>query len=185
MATVGTRLRAAGIDPAGRWLVLHPGAGVQARRYPQHHWSKLVQALAERIACPLVVIGGGHERALIDAIEIPPGVHVHSLVAQLGIGELGALLSQASLLVSSNPGTVQLAAAVGTPPVDLGAPGDVLHAPWRVPSRVLGLDAECDSQRCMCRHDQLEKLAPARVVDAVCSLLKQTEAYRTRPAPAP
>jgi ADP-heptose:LPS heptosyltransferase len=176
MAAVRTRLHAAGVDPAGRWLALHPGAGAQAKRYPRHHWRTLLRALAERIGCPLVLIGGAHEQALIEAIEIPPGVHVHSLVAQLGIGELGALLAQASLLVSSNPGTIQLAAAVGTPVVDLGALTDVLHTPWRVPSRVLSHDAECDSQRCMFTHDQLEKLAPARVVDAVCSLLKQTEA---------
>lgn len=178
--TVHRRLQDAGIDPAARWLALHPGAGVQARRYPQHRWTKLVQALAERVGCPLVLIGGGHEQAAIEAIEIPPAAHIHSLVGQLGIGELGALLAQASLLVSSNPGTVQLATAVGTPSVDLSAPGDVLQAPWRVPSRVLGHDAECDSQRCLCQHDRLEKLAPAQVAAAVCSLLKQTEAGRAR-----
>ena len=181
VSAVRMRLRSAGIDPAGRWLALHPGAGAQARRYPPHHWSTLLQALAERIGCPLVLIGGAHEQAPIEAIEIPPGARVHSLVGQLGIGELGALLAQASLLVSSNPGTVQLAAAVGTPVVDLGALADARHAPWRVPSRVLSHDAECDScQHGVCHHDSLQKLAPARVVDAICSLLTQTEAYRVR-----
>jgi ADP-heptose:LPS heptosyltransferase len=175
VTTVRTRLRAAGIDPAARWLVLHPGAGAQARRYPQHHWRTLVQALAERIGCPLVLIGGGHEQALIDAIQAAPDAHVHSLVGQLGIGELGALLSQASLLVSSNPSTVQLAAAVGTPLVELGAPTDAGHAPWRVPSRMPGHDAQAGGR--------LETLAPAQVVDAVCSLLKQTEPCRVQGKP--
>ena len=175
MTTVRTRLRAAGIGPGARWLALHPGAGAQARRYPQHHWRTLVQALAERIGCPLVLVGGGHEQALIGAIEIPPSAHVHSLVGQLGIGELGALLSQASLLVSSNPGTAQLAAAVGTPLVYLGAPADAGHAPWRVPSRVPSHFAEAGGG--------LEKPAPAQVVDAVCSLLKQTEACRPQGRP--
>jgi ADP-heptose:LPS heptosyltransferase len=175
LTAVCTRLQAAGIDPAGRWLVLHPGAGVQARRYPRHHWRTLVQALAERIGCPLVLIGAAHEQALIDAIQVAPAAHVHSLVGQLGIGELGALLSQASLLVSSNPGTAQLAAAVGTPLVDLGGPADAGQAPWRVPSRVPSHDAGGGGG--------LEKPAPAQVVDAVCSLLKQTEAYRAQDRP--
>ena len=175
LTAVRTRLRAAGIDPATRWLALHPGAAAQARRYPRHHWGTLLQALAERIGCPLVLVGGGHEQALIDAIERPPAAHVHSLVGQLGIGELGALLSEAALLVSSNPGTVQLAAAVGTPLVALGAPGDAGHAPWRVPSRMPGLVADAGSG--------LGKLAPAQVVDAVCSLLKQTEACRVQGKP--
>jgi len=184
MAAVRMRLRAVGIDPSSRWLALHPGAGAQARRYPRHQWSRLLQALAERLGCPLALIGAPHELALIDAIDLPPGAHVHSLVGQLGIGELGALLAQASLLVSSNPGTAQLAAAVGTPLVDLGALTDAGQTPWRVPGRVPRGDGEDDSQHNACAHDQLETLAPARVVDAVCSLLKQTEAYRTRSAPA-
>jgi ADP-heptose:LPS heptosyltransferase len=180
MAAVRMRLRSVGIDPSSRWLALHPGAGAQATRYPRHHWRTLLQALAERIGCPLVLIGAPHEHALIDAIGLPSGAHIHSLAGQLGIGELGALLAQASLLVSSNPGTAQLAAAVGTPLVDLGALTDAGHTPWRVPGRVPSRDAEGDSQHGVCPHDQLEKLAPARVVDAVCSLLKQTEAYRIR-----
>lgn len=180
MAAVRMRLRAAGIDPAGRWLALHPGAGAQARRYPQQHWSTLIRLLHERIGCPLVLTGSPHEKTLIAAIEIPSGAQVHSLAGRLGIGELGALLAQASLMVSSNPGTVQLAAAAGTPVVDLGAATDARHAPWRVPSRVLSHGAECDRcQGSVCDHDCQQKLAPARVVDAVCSLLKQTEGYRS------
>ncbi len=181
MAAVRTRLRGAGIDPAGPWLALHPGAGVRARRYPQHHWSTLIAALAGRLGCPLVLIGGAHERVLIDAIPRPPDARVDSLVGQLGIGELGALLAQASLTVSSNPRTVQLAAAVGTPAVSLGELPEAQHAPWRVPSRVPVHDAQCGScQRGACRQHCLEKLAPMQVVDAVCSLLKQTERHRAR-----
>ena len=58
---------------------------------------------------------------------------------------------------------------------------DVQDTPWRVPGRVLNGDVECSDCQCsVCRHHCMEKLAPARVVDAVCSLLKQTEAYRVR-----
>ncbi|MGJ9420014.1 glycosyltransferase family 9 protein [Massilia sp. CMS3.1] len=181
LAAVRRRLRTAGIDPSRRWLALHPGAGAQARRYPQRHWSSLIRALHERIGCPLVLTGGAHEQALIDAIDIPAGARVHSLAGQLDIGALGALLAQASLVVSNNPESVQLAAAVGTPIVSLQALTDAQHTPWRVPGRVLNGDVECpDCERSVCHHDCVESLAPARVVDAVCSLLKQTEAYRAR-----
>lgn len=180
MAAVGTCLQAAGIDPATRWLALHPGAGPMARRYPEHRWRDLLRMLAERLGCPLVLIGSAHERALIEAIATPPGAHVHSLAGQLGVGELGALLAQASALVTCNPGTLQLGAAVGTPLVDLTAPSDGLHAPWRVPSRVPGQALHSDSE-----HGQPDKLAPGRVVEAVCSLLKQTEAARSRPGLPP
>ena len=185
-AAVRRRLRQAGIDPRERWLALHPGAGAPARRYPQRHWKTLIQALSERIGCPLVLTGGAHEMALIDAIGVAPGARVLSLAGQLGIGELGALLAQASLVVSNNTGPAHIAAAVGTPVVDLHALTNVQHTPWRVPSRVLNHDVDCrNCHRSVCpegHHDCMEKLAPGEVADAVCSLLKQTEKYRNRAA---
>ena len=183
MAAIRTRLRAAGIDPAGRWLALHPGAGPKARRYPRRHWSTLIHTLRERIGCPLVLTGSAPDMTLIDATDIAPGARVHSLAGQLDIGELGALLAQASLVLSTDTGTAQLAAAVDTPVVSLQALTDVQDTPWRVPGRVLNGDVECcDCQHGVCHHGCMEKLAPARIVDAVCSLLKQTEAYRVRDA---
>ena len=184
MEAVRARLRLAGIDPAERWLALHPGASAPARRYPQRHWSTLVRDLSERIGCPLVLTGGVHEMALIDAIELPPGARVVPMAGQLGIGELGALLAQASLVVSNNTGPAHIAAAVGTPVVDLYALTNPQHTPWRVPSRVLNHDVACrNCHRSVCpegHHHCMEKLAPAEVVDAICSLLKQTERYRIR-----
>lgn len=182
LAAVRSRLRRLGIDPAGRWLVLHPGASAPARRYPQRHWTTLVRELHERVGCPLVLTGGAHEMSLVDGIELPGKACVHSLAGQLSLGELGALLAQASLVVSNNTGPAHLAAAVGTPVVDLYALTNPQHTPWRVPSRVLNHDVGCRyCHRSVCpegHHDCMEKLAPSQVVDAVCSLLKQTERYR-------
>jgi len=191
---VRARLRQAGIDPDARWLVLHPGASAPSRRYPPHHWQSLVRALGERVKCPLVFTGAAHEAALIDQIRAPAGelagelngTPVHSFAGQLHIGELGALLSQASLVVSNNTGPAHLAAAVGAPVVDLYALTNPQHTPWRVPSRVLNHDVECrNCERSICpqgHHDCMEKLAPGQVVDAICSLLKQTEPYRRKEA---
>ncbi|MBD8530264.1 MULTISPECIES: glycosyltransferase family 9 protein [unclassified Massilia] len=182
LARMRTRLQAAGIDPAGRWLVLHLGAGAQARRWPQHRWSELIRALHERIACPLVLAGGARDTALIDALALPPGARVHSLAGQLGIGELGALLAQASLLLGADQGAALLAAAVGTPVVHLGASPDPQHPPWRVPGRVLNHAMERPDGQGARHHEDTDGPAPAQVADAVSSLLKQTESDRIRAA---
>lgn len=182
------RLRQAGIDADGRWLVLHPGASALSRRYPPHHWQTLVRELGERVKCPLVFTGAAHEAAQIAQILAPAresgGAPVHLFAGQLHIGELGALLSQASLVVSNNTGPAHLAAAVGAPVVALYALPTPQHTPWRVPSRVLNHEVHCrNCERSICpqdHHDCLEKLAPGQVVDAVCSLLKQTEPYRRK-----
>lgn len=185
---VGERLRRAGIDPDGRWLVLHPGASAPSRRYPPHHWRTLARALVERLGCPLVFTGAAHEAALIAQIAPPGDASMHAFAGQLGIGELGALLAQSSLVVSNNTGPAHLAAAVGAPVVDLYALTNPQHTPWRVPSRVLNHDVDCrNCERSVCpqgHHDCLEKLLPEQVVDAVCSLLKQTEPYRREEARA-
>ena len=184
LGAMRARLHALGIDPDGRWLVLHPGASAPSRRYPPHHWQALVRALGERVRCPLVFTGAAHEAALIEQIGAGAEAPVHSLAGQLHIGELGALLAQASLVVSNNTGPAHLAAAVGTPVVHLYALTNPQHTPWRVPSRVLNHAVDCrNCERSICpqgHHDCLEKLAPSQVVDAVCSLLKQTEPYRRK-----
>ena len=181
---VRRRLRQAGIDPDGRWLVLHPGASAPSRRYPPHHWQALVRMLGERIGCPLVFTGAAHEAALIERIAPPGTARAHSLAGELGVGELGALLALSSLVVSNNTGPAHLAAAVGAPVVDLYALTNPQHTPWRVPSRVLNHDVECrNCERSICpqgHHDCLEKLLPEQVIDAICSLLKQTEPYRRK-----
>lgn len=160
---VRARLHAAGIDPAGRWLVLHPGAGVQARCHGQHDWRSLVAALHARIGCPLVLVGDAHDPARsdgIDGIDTAPEARILSLAGQLDVGGLGALLAQASLVIGHRGLGTQLAAAVGTPVVHLQTQGSPHGMPWQVPSRAV-------------------PLAPAQVLEAVCNLLKQTEADRT------
>lgn len=178
------KLRQAGIDPDGRWLVLHAGAGAPSRRYPPHYWQTLARELSERVRCPLVFTGAAHGAALIEGIRGPAQAVMHAFAGQLHIGELSALLSQASLVVSSNTGPIHLAAAVGAPVVDLSALPNPRHTPWRVPSRVPNHDVGCrNCERSICpqgHRDCPEKLAPSQVVDAVCSLLKQTEPYRRK-----
>lgn len=164
MAAVRARLHAAGIDPARRWLAVHPGAGAMARRYPQHAWSELLRALQENIGCPLVLAGGMHERALIEAIGSASSVRVASFAGELDIGEQGALLAQTSALISTSTQTTCLAAAVGTPAVLVHALTHPQHTPWRVSARMVGLAAPPAGT---------PALAP--VLDAVRGLLRQTE----------
>ena len=174
-ASVGKKLREVGIDPEKPYLVLHPGASAPSRRYPVRHWSALVRLLAERLDCPLVLTGSASEAALIDEIRSSSGVTIASLAGRLTLGELGAALQVAELLVSNNTGPVHIAAAVGTPLVDLYALTNPQHTPWQVPHRVLYHDVPCrNCLKSVCperHHDCLEKLEPTLVADSVCEML--------------
>lgn len=171
------RLRVLGIGPGQQWIALHPGASAASRRYPPTHWMKVIRQLHGRVACPLVLTGSTDEQGLVDEIRAGCGVPVHSLASQLGLGELGAALKLAAVVVSNNTGPAHIAAAVGTPLVNLYAMTNPQHTPWQVRNRLLYHDVPCRfclKSVCPQGHNEcLEKIPPDRVVDAVCDLLQK------------
>jgi ADP-heptose:LPS heptosyltransferase len=88
---------------------------------------------------------------------------------------LAAVLTRASLLISNNTGTVHVAAAVGTPIVDLYALTNPQHTPWQVPHRVLFHDVPCKyCYKSVCpegHHHCLRLVNPDQVLQAVTELL--------------
>ncbi|HEX2531563.1 MAG TPA: glycosyltransferase family 9 protein [Burkholderiaceae bacterium] len=96
----------------------------------------------------------------------------------LDLGKLGALLSLAPVAIPNDTGPAHLAAAVGTPVVDLYALTNPQHTPWQVPSRVLFHDVPCRMcQKSVCperHHHCLTKVSPARVAQETIALLQET-----------
>src|SRR5687767_8133417 len=103
-----------------------------------------------------------------------------SLAGTLDLGHLAALLSHAPVLISNNTGPVHLAAAVGTPVVDLYALTNPQHTPWQVPHRVLNRDVPCRfCYRSVCPEGHQNCLAlvpPGEVAQAARELLEETAA---------
>jgi lipopolysaccharide heptosyltransferase II len=169
-----SRLAALGIDTTRPWVVLHPGASAASRRYPPQHWRALAQLLTTRLQCPLLLTGSEQETALIDKISVGvPGAH--SLAGQLDLGKLAALIALSPLLISNNTGPVHIAAAVGTPVVDLYALTNPQHTPWQVANRVLFHDVPCRfCYKSVCpqgHHHCLTKVTPEQVANAALELL--------------
>jgi lipopolysaccharide heptosyltransferase II len=171
-----SRLFCAGIAEAQPWIALHPGASAASRRYPAAHWMEVIRQLDAQLGWPLVLTGTAGEQSLVDEIRDGCGVRVVSLAGQLSLGELGAALQLARLVVSNNTGPAHIAAAVGTPLVDLYAMTNPQHTPWQVRNRLLYHDVPCRfCMKSVCpqgHNDCLEKIEPERVVEAVLSLLQ-------------
>lgn len=163
-----------GIDARQPFVVLHPGASAASRRYPAAQWREVAFLLAKAPACPLVFTGSSDEADLINGIyrNVPLA---HSLAGTLDLGCLGALIARAPLLISNNTGPVHLAAALGTPVVDLYALTNPQHTPWQVPSRVLFNDVACRyCYKSVCpkgHHACLAGVMPAQVAEAARDLL--------------
>lgn len=175
LAAVRRLLGEHGIGPHEPWILMHPGASAPSRRYPAARWTEVIRALLERTGWPVVLTGDAGEAALIDGIRAGCGTGAHSLAGLLDLGQLGAAIKLATVAVSNNTGPAHIAAALGTPLADLYALTNPQHTPWQVDSRLLFHDVPCrfcyKSECPQGHHDCLAKVAPVRVVDAVCSLI--------------
>jgi ADP-heptose:LPS heptosyltransferase len=92
----------------------------------------------------------------------------------------------APVLIGNNSGPAHLAAAVGTPVVDVYALTNLQHAPWGVVSRVLANDVPCKGcRKSVCPiGDQacLRGVDPAAVVAAALDLVVPHPAVARMPA---
>ena len=176
-----------------RWVLMHPGASAPSRRYPPAHWSNVIRMLTVEHGLQVVLSGEAHDAALIDTIIEQAGASgtvnvtgtarasagkaamAHSLAGELDLGKLGAAIALAPVFVSNNTGPAHIAAALGTPVVDLYALTNPQHTPWQVKSRVLFHDVPCRyCYKSVCpqgHHQCLEGVEPSRVIEAILSLL--------------
>jgi lipopolysaccharide heptosyltransferase II len=170
----GAIVRALGLEDQSTWAVLPPGASAPSRRYPAEGFATVGRGLAAS-GCALVFTGSGAEIALVDGIRAAMGAPSYSLAGRLGLGELAALIGLAPLVITNNTGPAHIAAAVGTPVVDLYALTNPQHAPWGVESRVLSHDVPCRwCYKSICpegHHNCLRLVSPDAVVGAAMELL--------------
>ena len=161
-----------------RLVVMHPGATAPARRYSPEQFAEVLRGLHDA-GWQAVLTGSVDERALVDQVRAMSGTPAVSFAGRLSVAELAALIANARVLVANNSGPVHIAAAVGTPVVDLYALTNPQHTPWQVPSRVLSHDVPCrNCLKSVCpegHHDCLRLVSPRQVIDAVGELIEQPD----------
>jgi lipopolysaccharide heptosyltransferase II len=173
---VRQRLSGVGIDLNRPWILLHPGASAPSRRYPAPLWGEVIGQLARAPGCQMILTGGMEEVPLIAAIRAHGGAAAHPLGGQFNLGQLGAAIALATVVVSNNTGPAHIAAALGTPLVELYALTNPQHTPWQVEHRLLFHDVPCRfCLKSVCpqgHHACLAKVEPERVARAVRALLR-------------
>ena len=174
-ARVRSLLAARGVDLTAPWMVIHPGATAPSRRYPPEHFAEAARIMVLEYGEQVVFSAGAAERELVDGIRQAMVEPSFSLAGELELEELVALVAEAPLLVSNNTGPAHIAAATGTPVVDIYALTNPQHTPWRVPARVLSHDVPCKyCYKSVCprgHHDCLRLVSPAEVARAAGELL--------------
>lgn len=161
------------------WVVIHPGASAASRRYPLEHFAEAARLLVNHHKVQVVFAGSAHEQELVESIRGLMEAPSFSLAGLLDLEELAALIHLTPVLIANNSGPAHLAAALGTPVVDLYALTNPQHTPWGVPSRVLYHDVPCKfCYRSICvegHHHCLSLVSPRAVVAATLDLLREVQ----------
>jgi lipopolysaccharide heptosyltransferase II len=156
-------------------VVVHPGASASSRRYPPELYARALDLLVAQTRCEALFTGDAGEARLVRFILGRMAQPARSLAGELSLGELAALIREADVLVTNNTGPAHVAAAVGTPVVDLYALTNPQHTPWQVRSRVLNFDVPCRyCYKSVCprgHHDCLRRVPPESVATAARELL--------------
>jgi ADP-heptose:LPS heptosyltransferase len=185
--SIRDRLVSLGIGSRDPWLLVHPGATAPSRRYPPERLGEVLRRLRVRTDWPVLLSGGPSERRLVDDVRAAADGLGTSLAGQLSTAELAALVAVAPMLLTNNSLPAHIAAAVGTPVVDLYALTNLQHTPWAVPNRVLSVDVPCKGCRrsiCPLGHNRcLHGVEPADIVDSVLELARETAMPERRAGP--
>jgi lipopolysaccharide heptosyltransferase II len=177
------KLVRAGIDVARPFIVVHPGASAPSRRWPAEDFGRAADLLAHDHQ--IVFVGGAGEADLVAQARGVMQRPAAELVGTLSLGELGAVIDRAALVLCNNSAPAHIAAALDTPVVVLYALTNLQHKPWRVPARVLYRDVPC--RNCLkseCpegHHGCLVGVRPARVAAAARELLDCADELRADP----
>lgn len=156
-----------GAGRPGGYVVLHPFAKDETRRYPSEYWVRLIGDLDERLGKPLWVVVGGPDD---EALPLPG--NVIEAQGRLSVGQTGYLLAGAAAMIGNISGPAHWASALGTPTVTLMS-GHSLPAEWAPLGASLILRAPVPCSPCHRRTCPvyglacLTELRPERIVGAI------------------
>ncbi len=128
--------RVANMLPASEPLVvLHPGAGWGAKRWPVARYGALAAALNAQGYSVIVNRAPGEEQLADEVVRESGGAAV---AVTMDLADLIAMTRRSVLAIGGDTGPLHLACALGKPVVGIYGPTDpARNGPWGVPFRVL------------------------------------------------
>jgi len=155
----------------GKFVVLHPGSGGSAERWPIERFIELHYAL-EQEGVQVVISGSEPEGTVIDEISKRMGITVRKIAGETDLRTLAATLSLAEVVVANSTGPLHLAVAVGTKVLGL-YPGKAVMSPARwgplgKHDRVLvptSSECKCPPNQCDCMMTITVDRAAKQVTD--------------------
>lgn len=151
-------------------LLIHPGAGWGAKRWPADRYGAVAEEFARRGGVSLVGAGPGEEGLASRVVEAANGFAV---AVPCSIAQLIALTKRVSLVIGGDTGPLHLACALGRPVMGIYGPTDPKrNGPFGTRFIVL---RNPESRRDHTRREEPEvgllTISPQTVMNAVMELL--------------
>ena len=168
-------------------ILLHPGGGWGAKRWPAERYGEVVEEFGRRGAVVLINAGPGEEALAASIVTAASG---HGSVLSCSLEQLIALTRRVSLVIGGDTGPLHLACALGKPVVGIYGPTDPSrNGPYGSRFRVL---RNPESRTDHSRHDQPEAglltILPESVIEAAIELMleerKNPQAQQARTSSA-
>jgi len=106
------------------FVLIHPGASREIKRWPVQYWADLGDALARQFRCAVVLTGDRSEHSLATQIAATMKTTGQVLAGKVSLPELAKLQTQALAFLSGDTGPYHMAVAVNCPTLTLFAPTD-------------------------------------------------------------
>lgn len=153
-------------------VLLNPGAGWGAKRWPVERYAAVANALACR-GFSVLVNGGPGEETLVEAIQNQSDGAARPFNSSLA--QLIALTRRVALMIAGDTGPLHLACALGRPVVGIYGPTDpARNGPFGTRSRVLrSPDSRRDHSRKAEPEAGLLTITPEAVLQAADELLSE------------
>jgi len=138
-------LRGAGIDEAGRLVILNPGGNWIPKRWPKENFARLADRLIEELDVKVLITGAAKDEALANEIT---DIMKNSPIIACGkttLRQYAALAKRANLVISNDSGPLHIAFAIkGSGVIGLYGPTTPeITGPWPSGGTVIHKDVDC------------------------------------------
>jgi ADP-heptose:LPS heptosyltransferase len=120
-------LRKEGVETSTSLVVIHPGTGGAVKLWRPEGWAicanALAQSVKDRLSLHIVLTGSKSEQPLLEEIAGSVSFPI-TIMTNMTLGQLAALLRRAQCVLGVDSGPLHLAAAQGTPTVQIFGPTD-------------------------------------------------------------
>ena len=108
-----------GVRPEERLVAMHPSASCISKRWMPERFAQVADRLIVEQGVRICLVAGEADAMYAHQVAQAMRQEVVDFADELSVAELAALLRRCRLLISNDSGPVHVAAAVGTPVVDI------------------------------------------------------------------